>query len=118
MNDKITAKRLERAAHVYIRQSTLHQVRNNQESRRRQYALEDRAREFGFKNVGDGSQAEEDRKRRALELAVERARYALLPRSPDRSRGATACSPHQRFAALQPIPRHLPELFGFGKIES
>jgi DNA invertase Pin-like site-specific DNA recombinase len=51
MNDKITAKHLERAAHVYIRQSTLHQVRNNQESRRRQYALEDRARELGFKNV-------------------------------------------------------------------
>jgi DNA invertase Pin-like site-specific DNA recombinase len=51
MNDKITAKHLERAAHVYIRQSTLHQVRNNQESRRRQYALEDRAGALGFKNV-------------------------------------------------------------------
>jgi hypothetical protein len=50
MNDKIRAKHLELAAHVHIRQSTLHRVRNNQESRR-QYALEDRARELGFKNV-------------------------------------------------------------------
>jgi DNA invertase Pin-like site-specific DNA recombinase len=51
MNDKITAKHLERSAYVYIRQSSLQQVRNNQESRRRQYALEDRARELGFSNV-------------------------------------------------------------------
>jgi DNA invertase Pin-like site-specific DNA recombinase len=51
MSDKITVHHLERAAYVYIRQSTLHQVRNNVESGRRQYALEDRARELGFKNV-------------------------------------------------------------------
>jgi DNA invertase Pin-like site-specific DNA recombinase len=51
MNDKVTAKHLARAAHVYIRQSTLHQVRCNQESRRRQYALEARARELGFTQV-------------------------------------------------------------------
>jgi hypothetical protein len=51
LTDKITAKHLERAAYVYIRQSSWHQVRNNQESRRRQYALEDRARELGFNNV-------------------------------------------------------------------
>jgi DNA invertase Pin-like site-specific DNA recombinase len=51
MNDKITAKHLARAAYVYIRQSTLHQVRCNQESRRRQYALETRARGLGFTQV-------------------------------------------------------------------
>jgi DNA invertase Pin-like site-specific DNA recombinase len=51
MNDKITGKHLERAAYVYIRQSTLHQVRNNLESGRLQYALRDRARELGFKQV-------------------------------------------------------------------
>jgi len=39
MNEKITGKHLERAAYVYIRQSTLHQVRNNLESGRLQYAL-------------------------------------------------------------------------------
>lgn len=51
MNDKITSHHLERAAYVYIRQSTLQQVRNNLESGRRQYALEDRARALGFKSV-------------------------------------------------------------------
>ena len=51
MSDKITVNHLERGAYVYIRQSTLHQVRNNVESGRRQYALENRARELGFKNV-------------------------------------------------------------------
>ena len=51
MNDKISAKHLERAAYVYIRQSSLQQVRHNQESNRRQYALQDRASELGFRNV-------------------------------------------------------------------
>jgi DNA invertase Pin-like site-specific DNA recombinase len=51
MNDKISAKQLERAAYVYIRQSSLQQVRHNLESSRRQYALQDRARELGFSEV-------------------------------------------------------------------
>lgn len=51
MNDKINSGHLERAAYVYIRQSTLQQVRNNVESSRRQYALEERARALGFKSV-------------------------------------------------------------------
>ena len=51
MDDKISAQQLERAAYVYIRQSSLQQVRNNLESRRRQYALQDRARELGFREV-------------------------------------------------------------------
>jgi len=51
MNDKINAKHLERAAYVYIRQSSLQQVRHNLESGRRQYALQDRARELGFAEV-------------------------------------------------------------------
>lgn len=51
MNDKIRPNHLERMAYVYIRQSTLHQVRNHQESRRRQYDLQIRARELGFRQV-------------------------------------------------------------------
>lgn len=51
MNDKITERHLARSAMVYIRQSTLQQVRNNTESGRRQYALENRAKELGFANV-------------------------------------------------------------------
>jgi len=51
MSDKITAKHLERAAYVYIRQSTLQQVRHNVESQRRQYQLQERAGQLGFKTV-------------------------------------------------------------------
>jgi hypothetical protein len=43
---KITAHHLGRAAFVYIRQSTADQLLHNQESRRRQYGLADRARQL------------------------------------------------------------------------
>ncbi len=48
---KIQPIHLERAAYIYVRQSTLAQVHNNVESQKRQYALEDRARELGWKEV-------------------------------------------------------------------
>jgi DNA invertase Pin-like site-specific DNA recombinase len=51
MSNKISPSHLQRAAYVYVRQSTGHQVRNHQESGRRQYALADRARALGFIQV-------------------------------------------------------------------
>jgi DNA invertase Pin-like site-specific DNA recombinase len=51
MNSKITPEHLTRTAYVYIRQSSQDQVRNNQESRRRQYALQDHAKQLGWSNV-------------------------------------------------------------------
>jgi excisionase family DNA binding protein len=51
MNPKLTAERLSRRAIVYVRQSSLGQVIQNQESRRRQYGLTERARELGFSDV-------------------------------------------------------------------
>lgn len=48
---KITAEHLARAAYVYVRQSTADQLMHNQESRRRQYALADRARQLGWASV-------------------------------------------------------------------
>ncbi len=51
MNNKISDHHLQRTAYIYIRQSTLQQVRNNIESSRRQYELEDRAKELGFQTV-------------------------------------------------------------------
>jgi excisionase family DNA binding protein len=49
--NKIQAIHLERAAYIYVRQSTLAQVHNNVESQKRQYALADRARELGWRDV-------------------------------------------------------------------
>jgi DNA invertase Pin-like site-specific DNA recombinase len=49
--NKITPDHLTRSAYVYIRQSTPDQVHRNQESRRRQYGLPDRARQLGWTDV-------------------------------------------------------------------
>ena len=48
---KITAEHLSRSAYVYIRQSTADQLQHNHESRRRQYALAERARGLGWTDV-------------------------------------------------------------------
>src|SRR6516165_4988574 len=49
--NKITPEHLARDAYVYVRQSTAHQLLNNPESRRRQYALVARAHALGWEHV-------------------------------------------------------------------
>jgi DNA invertase Pin-like site-specific DNA recombinase len=51
MNSKLCLEYLGRGAVVYVRQSTLGQVAEHTESRRRQYALADSARVMGFATV-------------------------------------------------------------------
>ena len=51
MTDKITQDHLTRTAYVYIRQSTPDQLHHNTESQHRQYALRDRARALGWREV-------------------------------------------------------------------
>ena len=51
MNEKIRPDHLERAAYVYVRQSSLQQVRHHREGQQRQYGLADRARQVGFMRV-------------------------------------------------------------------
>jgi DNA invertase Pin-like site-specific DNA recombinase len=48
MSDKIQPEHLARTAFVYVRQSSLQQVRDHTEGQRRQYALVERARALGF----------------------------------------------------------------------
>jgi DNA invertase Pin-like site-specific DNA recombinase len=48
MSDKIRSSHLERKAIVYLRQSSLHQVREHRESTKRQYALRERAGALGW----------------------------------------------------------------------
>ena len=50
-NPKLTPDRLERKAMVYLRQSSPHQVQHNLESQHLQYALADRARTLGWRQV-------------------------------------------------------------------
>jgi DNA invertase Pin-like site-specific DNA recombinase len=49
--EKMGPQHLGRSAMVYVRQSTLDQVRHNHESRRRQYELAERARALGWNEV-------------------------------------------------------------------
>lgn len=51
MNDKIRPEHLARTAYVYVRQSSVQQVRDHRGSRLRQLALADRARRLGFSKV-------------------------------------------------------------------
>lgn len=50
-NYKITAAHLSRKAIIYLRQSSLQQVKHNLESQRLQYALSDRVKALGFEKV-------------------------------------------------------------------
>jgi DNA invertase Pin-like site-specific DNA recombinase len=48
MEDKVTTQHLQRAAYLYVRQSTLRQVLENTESTQRQYALKAKAKALGW----------------------------------------------------------------------
>ena len=48
---KIQKQHLDRAAYIYVRQSSLSQVEQNLESQRRQYALVERAKNLGWHDV-------------------------------------------------------------------
>ena len=48
MSTLITNVHLSKPAYIYVRQSTLAQVRHNQESTERQYALRDKALALGW----------------------------------------------------------------------
>lgn len=51
MNEKITQEHLKRGACIYVRQSTIQQVRKNHQGRQRQYDLKERALDLGFCDV-------------------------------------------------------------------
>src|SRR6266446_1415999 len=51
MNEKIRPEHLQRAAYVYVRQSTNQQVRHHREGKQRQYDLTHRAQHLGFAQV-------------------------------------------------------------------
>ncbi len=51
MSEKITPERLQRPAIVYVRQSSQHQLLHNTESARLQYAMAERVRTLGWKEI-------------------------------------------------------------------
>jgi DNA invertase Pin-like site-specific DNA recombinase len=53
MSEKIRPHHLERKAILYIRQSSAYQVNNNLESQKLQYAMQERLRQLGWRNIDD-----------------------------------------------------------------
>lgn len=51
MSEKIRERHLSRKALVYVRQSSAHQLLHNEESRRLQYAMQDRVRALGWSQI-------------------------------------------------------------------
>lgn len=51
MSDKIRPHHLDRKAILYIRQSSTYQVSNNLESQKLQYAMQDRLRQLGWREI-------------------------------------------------------------------
>jgi DNA invertase Pin-like site-specific DNA recombinase len=51
MSDKIKPHHLERKAILYIRQSSLYQVNHNLESKKLQYAMEQRLQQLGWREI-------------------------------------------------------------------
>ena len=51
MSDKIKPQHLERKAILYIRQSSVYQVNHNLESQKLQYAMEERLRQLGWREI-------------------------------------------------------------------
>jgi DNA invertase Pin-like site-specific DNA recombinase len=51
MSDKIMAQHLDRKAILYIRQSSVYQVNHNLESQKLQYAMEERLRQLGWREI-------------------------------------------------------------------
>ena len=51
MSDKIKPHHLDRKAILYIRQSSTYQVSNNLESQKLQYAMQQRLRQLGWRDI-------------------------------------------------------------------
>lgn len=51
MSEKVKAQHLARKAMLYIRQSSAYQVTHNQESQKLQYAMQDRLRQLGWREI-------------------------------------------------------------------
>ena len=51
MSDKIKPHHLERKAILYVRQSSTYQVANNLESQKLQYAMQERLRHLGWRDI-------------------------------------------------------------------
>ena len=76
---RLTPHHLERKAILYVRQSSPHQVAHNHESRRLQYAMEQRLRSFGWREI---EIIDDDLGRSAAPLGARSKRAERWPERP------------------------------------
>jgi DNA invertase Pin-like site-specific DNA recombinase len=100
---------LQRRAIVYVRQSTVAQVQDNMESQRRQYALADLARDYGFRDVVT---IDDDLGRSASGLTARPGFEALVAQLCQGRVGAVFCLEASRLARNGREWHHLLELCG------
>src|SRR3954470_24562075 len=111
---KLRPWHLDRAAVVYVRQSTPQQVVDHQESTARQYALADRAVALGWPqsriqvidDLGKSGQSVEGRsgfQRLLAEVALDRV--GLIPRTGDEPTGPLLQGLAPPAGTLRPVPR-------------
>ncbi|MBL9136290.1 MAG: recombinase family protein [Verrucomicrobiales bacterium] len=95
MNEKIGGSHLERKAVLYVRQSSLHQVAHNQESRRLQYAMKDRLQQLGWTEI---EVIDDDQGRSASGAAVREGFQRMVAEVSLGRVGAVAAREVSRFA--------------------
>ena len=54
MSEKVKAQHIARKAMLYVRQSSAYQVTHNLESQKLQYAMQDRLRQLGWREISPG----------------------------------------------------------------
>lgn len=95
MNEKINSSHLQRKAVLYVRQSSLHQVVHNQESRRLQYAMKERLGQLGWVDIDI---IDEDMGRSASGSAVREGFQRMVAEVSLGRVGAVAAREVSRFA--------------------
>ena len=109
MNSKLTPERLRKKAIVYVRQSKPSQLIDNQESRRLQYGLVDRARGLGFQQI---SIIDDDLGRTGSGLVERPGFQRLVSEVLSEEVGAVFCLEASRLARNGRDWHHLIELCG------
>jgi DNA invertase Pin-like site-specific DNA recombinase len=109
MNSKLTPERLRKKAIVYVRQSKPSQLIDNQESRRLQYGLVDRARGLGFQQI---NVIDEDLGRTGSGLVERPGFQRLVSEVLSEEVGAVFCLEASRLARNSRDWHHLIELCG------
>jgi DNA invertase Pin-like site-specific DNA recombinase len=93
MSEKITARHLARKAILYVRQSSAYQVSHNLESQKLQYAMQDRLRQLGWREI------------EVVDDDLGRSAAGMMPRAGFERMVAEVCLGHVGAVAAREVSR-------------